>query len=161
MNPIQLILIALRGLSVITNNPALGGGSSIRLQETSKLLDFFAELLERGDEAHTELKEFAEVIKDMAEKGRAPSTAEWAALKERSDAAHDVIQAARRRAEEEEAASQPPVPEPEPDPEPEPEPEPDPEPEPEPDPAPEPEPDPVPDPEPDPDPTETETPPTG
>lgn len=161
MNPIQLILMAIRGLSIVVDNPALGGGSSVKFQEASKLLDFLGEILERGDEAHTELKEFAEMVKDMAEKGRAPSSAEWDALKERSDAAHDVIQAARRRAEEEEAANQPPVPEPEPEsepvPEPEPEPEPVPEPEPEPDPAPEPEPDPVPDP----DPTETETPPTG
>lgn len=161
MNPIQLILIAIRGLSVITNNPALGGGSMIKLQETSKLLDFFGEILERGDEAHTELKEFAEIIKAMAAEGRAPTGAEWASLKERSDAAHDVIQEARRRAEEEEAANQPPVSESEPELEPtsEPidEPEPEPVPEPEPDPTPEPEPDPVPDP----DPTETETPPTG
>jgi outer membrane biosynthesis protein TonB len=160
MNPIQLILIAIRGLSVITNNPALGGGSMVKLSEASKLLNFFGEILERGDEAHTELKEFAETIKSMAEEGRAPTAAEWTSLQERSDAAHDVIQEARRRAEEEEAANQPPVPEPEPEPEPdapEPEPEPEPTPEPEPDPTPEPEPDPVPDP----DPTETETPPTG
>lgn len=157
MNPIQLILIAIRGLSVITNNPALGGGSMIKLQETSKLLDFLGELLERGDEANTELKEFAEIIKAMAAESRAPTKAEWTSLQERSDAAHDVIQEARRRAEEEEAANQPPVPEPEPEPEPIDEPEPEPVPEPEPDPTPEPEPDPVPDP----DPTETETPPTG
>ena len=50
MNPIQLILIAIRGLSLITDNPALGGGSSVKLQETSKLLNFLGELLERGDD---------------------------------------------------------------------------------------------------------------
>jgi outer membrane biosynthesis protein TonB len=157
MNPIQLILIAIRGLSILTSNPALSGGANVKLQEASKLLGFFGELLERGDEAHTELKAFAETIKAMADEGRAPTAAEWASLKERSDAAHDVIQAARRRAEEEEAANQPPEAGENVDDEVPAEPEPTPEPEPEPDPTPEPEPDPVPDP----DPTETETPPTG
>ena len=99
MNPIQLILIAIRGISVLTSNPALGGGSNVKLQEASKLLSFFGELLERGDEAHTELKEFAETIKRMADENRAPTPTEWKALQDRSDAAHDVIQEARRRAE--------------------------------------------------------------
>lgn len=139
MNPIQLILIALRGLSVITSNPALGGGSMVKMQEASKLLDFLGELLERGDEAHTELTEFAETVKAIADENRAPSRAEWQSLQDRSDAAHDVIQAARRAAEAEEAANQP-EPEPEPEPEPTPEPEPDPPPEPEPTPDPDPEP---------------------
>ena len=107
MNPIQLVLVALRGLSVLTNNPALSGGSRLRIQEASKLIDFLAELLERGDEAHQELKEFAESVKKMADENRAPTPAEWQALADRSQAAHDIIQEARRRAEEEEAASQP------------------------------------------------------
>lgn len=117
MNPLQLVLIAVRGLSLLTNNPALGGGSNLKLQQTSKLLDFLGELLERGDEAHTELKEFAETIQRMVDENRQPTPTEWAALQARSDAAHDVIQDARRRAEEEEVANQPdPEPEPEPDP---------------------------------------------
>lgn len=121
MNPIQLILIALRGLSVLTSNPALGGGSSVKLQETSKLLEFLGELLERGDEAHTELKEFADSIKTMAAEGRAPTPSEWKALQDRSEAAHNIIQEAAREAEAEEAANAPPEPESEPEPEPEPE----------------------------------------
>ena len=141
MNPIELIFIAIRGLSVMTNNPALGGGSSVRLQEASKLLNFLGELLERGDEAHTELEEFAESVKAMADAGTAPNQEQWQTLQDRSDAAHDVIQAARREAEAEEAASQP---DPEPEPQPEPEPEPDPTPEPESDPVPEPDPEPEP-----------------
>ncbi len=107
MNPIQLILIALRGLSVLTSSPALGGGSSVKLQETSKLLAFLGELLERGDEAHTELTEFAESIKRMADENRAPTPSEWEAMEARSNAAHDIIQGAMREAEAEEAASEP------------------------------------------------------
>jgi hypothetical protein len=102
MNIIQLILVAIRGLAVVTNNPAIGGGSSVRLDEASKLLNLLGELLERGDEAHTELKEFAEVIERMAKEGRAPTNAEWDTLKERSDAAHSVLQAALAEAEAEE-----------------------------------------------------------
>lgn len=94
MDFISLILIAIRGLSVVTNNPALGGGSSVRLQEASELLDFLGELIERGDEGHEQLKAFAEMVEGMAKEGRAPSTAEWDALRARSDAAHDVIQEA-------------------------------------------------------------------
>lgn len=143
MNPIQLIWIALRGLSVITSNPALGGGSMVKVQEASKLLDFLSELLERGDEAYTELKEFAETVKAIADENRSPTAIEWQTLEERSAAAHDVIQAARHAAEAEEAANQP-EPEPEPGPEgegggTEPEPEPDTTPKPEPEPEPEPE----------------------
>lgn len=115
MNPLQLVLIAIRGLSVLTNNPALGGGSNVKLQEASKLLDFLGELIERGDEAHTELKEFADSVKEMADNNRAPTPAEWQALADRSQAAHDIIQEARRQAEAEEAANEP---EPEPEPEP-------------------------------------------
>ena len=107
MNIIQLILVAIRGVSVLTNNPALGGGSNLKVQEASELLAMLGELLERGDEAHTELKEFTEVIQKMAEGNRAPTPTEWQTLRDRSDAAHDTIQKAA------EAAAKP-EPEPEP-----------------------------------------------
>ena len=57
----------------------------------------------------------------MAKEGRNPTRAEWDALRARSDAAHELIQAAA-------AAAAEPEPEPEPEPDPEPEPAPDPEP---------------------------------
>lgn len=94
MGIIELVLVAIKGLSVVLNNPALGGGSSVRMQEASELLGLLGELLTRGDEAHDELVAFTEVVEDMAEKGRQPTTAEWNTLRGRSDAAHDVIQAA-------------------------------------------------------------------
>jgi hypothetical protein len=117
MSILQLILVSVRGLSLLTNNPALGGGSSLKLQETSEFLSLLGELLERGDEANEELKEFAEVVAAMAKESRAPTPTEWQTLRDRSDAAHDAIQAAAKAAEE---------PEPEPEPEPDPGPEPDP-----------------------------------
>ena len=94
MGIIDLVLVAIKGLSVVMNNPALGGGSSVRMQEASELLSFLGELLTRGDEAHDELVAFTKVVEEMAAKGRQPTTAEWNTLRGRSDAAHDVIQAA-------------------------------------------------------------------
>lgn len=100
MNILQLILVSVRGLSLLTNNPALGGGSSLKLQETSEFLSMLGELLERGDEANEELEEFADVIAAMAKESRAPTPTEWQTLRDRSDAAHNAIQAAAKAAEE-------------------------------------------------------------
>lgn len=117
MSIIQLALIAIRGLSAVTNNPILGGGSSVKLKEASELLSMLGELLERGKEGSEELKEFTGMIEKMAKEGRSPTPTEWQTLKDRSDAAHNVIQKAA-------AAAAKPEPEPEPEPTPEPEPEP-------------------------------------
>lgn len=102
MGIIELALVAIKGLSVVLNNPALGGGSSVQLREASDLLGLLGELLTRGDEAHDELVAFTKVVEGMAAEGRAPNKAEWDTLRGRSDAAHDVIQAAAAATEEEE-----------------------------------------------------------
>lgn len=101
MGIVELALVAIKGLSVVLNNPALGGGSSVKLQDASELLSFLGELLTRGDEAHDDLVAFTKVVEDMAAKGRQPTTAEWDTLRGRSDAAHDIIQAAAAATEEE------------------------------------------------------------
>ena len=66
------------------------------------MLGMLGELLERGDEAHDELKAFTEVVAKIAEENRSPTRIEWQTLRGRSDAAHDVIQAAAAAAGEEE-----------------------------------------------------------
>jgi hypothetical protein len=104
MSILQLILVAINGLSVIVKNPALGGGSSVRMDQASELLGFLGELIARGDEGHQELQEFSDIIKGMAAEGGEPSREEWATLRARSDAAHDTIQEAATAAEAEEAA---------------------------------------------------------
>lgn len=101
MGIIELALVAIKGLSVVLNNPALGGGSSLQLREASDLLGLLGELLTRGDEAHDELVAFTNVVEDMAARGRQPTPAEWNTLRGRSDAAHDVIQTAAAATEEE------------------------------------------------------------
>ncbi len=104
---IELILVAIRGLALVTNNPALGGGSSVRLQEASELLGLLGEVLARGDEAHDDLVAFTKMVEGMAKQGRPPSEAEWKALRGRSDAAHDVIQEAAAATEEPEVETEP------------------------------------------------------
>lgn len=94
--------LILRSLQVISNNPALGGGSSVKLAEISELLGLFGQLFERGDEALDELRAFADIVEAMANEGRAPTRAEWDVLRGRSDAAHEVIQEAAEQAREEE-----------------------------------------------------------
>lgn len=102
MGIVELALVAIKGLSVVLNNPALGGGSSVRMQDASELLALLGELLTRGDEAHDELVAFTKVVEGMAAQGRQPTTAEWNTLRGRSDAAHDIIQEAAAAVVEEE-----------------------------------------------------------
>jgi len=103
MNPLQWILIAINGISTLTNNPAIAG-SNLKLAEASDLLAFLGELISRGEEGYRELKIFADTIGQMVVENRGPTPEEWSTMKSRSDAASDVIQEARRRAEAEEEA---------------------------------------------------------
>lgn len=120
MNPIQLILLAINGLRTVLSNPAIGGGSNVRFTEASELLGILGTLIEQGDDGLEDLKEFTEVIEDMAKKGRAPNATEWDIMRRRSDDAHARLQ----KAKEELLAEEEPEPLPEPEPEPEPEPDP-------------------------------------
>ncbi len=150
MDPLSLILLAVNGVRTVLANPALGGGSSVRLDEASELLGILGALIAQGDDAIEDLKAFTKTIEAMAEQGRAPSAEEWDILRRRSDDAHARLQAAKAELLGEE--------EPEPEPEPEPDPTPEPTPEPEPEVVEE---DPAPAPEPDPAEPEEPTPPTG
>lgn len=101
MNPIQMILLAINGLRTVMGNPALGGGSSVRLTEASELLGILGMLIEQGDDGLEDLKEFTEVIEDMVKKGRAPSAVEWDIMRRRSDDAHERLQRAKEELLEE------------------------------------------------------------
>lgn len=95
MHPIELIHIAINGLALLLKNPALGGSSNLRLQEASELLGLLDQILTRGEEAYEDLVAFAETIQAMVDANRAPTPAEWAALRARSDTAHAVLQEAK------------------------------------------------------------------
>ena len=93
------ILLAVRSLSVILNNPALGGGSSVNNSEFAELLGMLGGLLETGGKTHKGMKQFAEQMKAMADSGHAPTRAEWEELRSRSDAAHEKLQKAKEKIE--------------------------------------------------------------
>jgi hypothetical protein len=111
MDPISLAILAVNGLSTVLRNPALGGGSSVRLDQAAELLGILGTLLQEGDEAIEELKIFTKAIEDMVKEGRAPTKAEWDVLRTRSDDAHARLQKAKAAL----------LPDPQPEPEPEPE----------------------------------------
>jgi len=129
MDPISLILLAVNGLRTVLVNPALGGGSSVRMDQASELLGILGVLISQGDDAIDDLKAFTATIQSMAASGRAPSRAEWDIMRGRSDDAHARLQAAKEEllGEEEVDDEVPTDPEPAPEPTPEPAPEPEPE----------------------------------
>ena len=122
MDPISLILLAVNGIRTVINNPALGGGSSVKFDEASELLGILGTLIGQGADGVDDLKKFAEIIESMAAQGRAPNSAEWDIMRGRSDDAHATLQAAKEELLEETATEEPePTPEPDPTPDPEPE----------------------------------------
>ena len=97
MGFIELAILAARSLSIVVNNPVLGGGSSQSLQDASGLLVIFADLLEEGEEAYDELKAFTAVVKAMADEGRGPNREERDFLAERRRITHEGYQAEKER----------------------------------------------------------------
>jgi len=95
MDPISLALLAINGLSTVLSNPALGGGSSVKMGQAAELLGILGALISQGDDALDDLKEFTATIEEMAAKGRAPTPGEWDVMRARSDDAHARLQAAK------------------------------------------------------------------
>jgi len=104
MDPFSLAIMAVNALSGVLSNPALGGGSSVRLDQASELLGILGSLMQEGDEALDDLKDFTSLVEEMAAKGRSPTPGEWDVLRARSDDAHARLQAAKEEllADEEE-----------------------------------------------------------
>lgn len=130
MDPISLIILAVNGFRTVLNNPALGGGSSVRLDQASELLGILGTLIAQGADGMEDLKAFTATVQSMAAEGRAPNDQEWDVLRGRSDDAHARLQAAKEELLGEEEAVDDEVPtesEPEAEPTPEPTPEPEPE----------------------------------
>lgn len=70
----KLILRALSALSTLMCNPALGGGSSLRMSDGSELLSALGVVVGQGEDS--DLEEFTESIEDMALRARAPNQME-------------------------------------------------------------------------------------
>lgn len=112
MDPLSIALLAINGLRTVMGNPALGGGSSVRLDQASELLGILGTLLQQGDESLDDLREFTKIIEAMAAQGREPTPTEWGILRQRSDAAHARLQAVKEELlrEEEEMDDEVPTP---------------------------------------------------
>jgi hypothetical protein len=95
MNALMMALAALRGISTLLSNPALGGGSSVRFGEAAELLNLLGSLVEEGEDAFEDLKAFTESISAMAASGHGPTPAEWETIRERGRVAHDRLQAVK------------------------------------------------------------------
>lgn len=85
----NLTLLAglLRGLSIISQDSALG----YRGAALTRALALGATALERGEEGREALEDLAEGVQAMVDAGREPTKAEFQALKDRSDAAHKIL----------------------------------------------------------------------
>lgn len=67
----------INNFSTMLNNPALGGGSSVNNKDASELLSILAAL---GDSDEVPI-DFVALIQSLADEGRKPTRAEWAALR--------------------------------------------------------------------------------
>lgn len=87
MNTMQLVGILVAQLALIARDPALGyRGSAL-----TEALALLGTILAKGEEARAELEVLASQIAEMAALGREPTKAEWAGLRERSKAAHLIL----------------------------------------------------------------------
>lgn len=113
MDPISLAILAINGLRTVLANPVLGGGSSVKMDQASAMLGVLGSLLEQGDDAIDDLREFTETIEAMASQGRGPTPDEWNILQQRSEDAHARLQAVKEellgQEEEEETTPEPPA----------------------------------------------------
>lgn len=107
MDPISIAIAAINGLRLVLNNPALGGGSSLRFDQASEVLGLLGTLLSEGESAYEELKTLTAVIEDMAANGRGPTRAEWDVMRARGQDAHDRLQAVKEELIEEDATPEP------------------------------------------------------
>jgi hypothetical protein len=106
MDPITLILLTLQSLAVVTQNPALGGGSSLKLNEVSNLLNLLATFVLAGKAGEEHLQAFADTVAKMRDEHRAPTPNEWADLTARRDAAHQRLQDLKPELEAQAAAEE-------------------------------------------------------
>jgi hypothetical protein len=92
----ELVILALSSLSRLMSNPALGGGGSSTAQNIA-LIGHLVQLLHGGTKTAAALKEFAEQIKDMADRGATPTQRDFDAMTARLTAALAVVDEAKKK----------------------------------------------------------------
>jgi hypothetical protein len=87
MNTMQLVGVLVAQLAMIARDPALGyRGSAL-----TEALALLGTILSKGESARAELEVLADQIRLMAEENREPTKEEWSRLRDRSRAAHDIL----------------------------------------------------------------------
>lgn len=86
----DLVLISglMRALSILSNSAEFGA----RGQAIGAALAVGATAVERGEAGRVELKALKAHVEALVSEGRAPTDAEFAAIRAKSDAAHAIIQ---------------------------------------------------------------------
>lgn len=79
MNPIDIIMLVIRGISTLTHNRALGGGG-ISSDRTAFLLETLAVLIEGGAATWADLKAFSKEIEALVATNGEPSRGQWDAM---------------------------------------------------------------------------------
>ena len=96
MNPVEVVVLALRSLALLAQNPKLGGGG-LRSDQISELTNTLASLIEGGQETWEQLQAFAQEVKALADSGASPSALQWQQFRDRDAAARTAIERAAQR----------------------------------------------------------------
>jgi hypothetical protein len=87
MNTVQLVGVLVGQLALIAKDPALGyRGAAI-----TEALALLGTILSKGEEARADLEALAAHIAEMAATDREPTKEEWGGLRDRSKAAHLIL----------------------------------------------------------------------
>lgn len=87
MDYTMLIATLVGQLALISKDPALG----YRGQAITQALGLLSTLILKGEEARAELEVLADQVAMMVAEGREPTKVEWQSLRDRSKAAHDIL----------------------------------------------------------------------
>lgn len=87
MNTLQLVGILVGQLALIAKDPALG----YRGAALTEALALLGTILSKGTEARAELEVLAAQVAEMAALDREPTKSEWGSLRDRSKAAHLIL----------------------------------------------------------------------
>lgn len=87
MELMTLIATLVGQLALIAKDPALG----YRGEAITNALALLATLVTKGEEARAEIQALADQIQSMVDENREPTKEEWQSLRDRSKAAHDIL----------------------------------------------------------------------
>ena len=94
-NTLLLVSSILQGLMALSANMQLGGHKGENWERFSGYLSLLSRLLEEGEEAYNDIELLSQQIQQMVEENRGPTSEELQILEERSQEAHNRLQAVK------------------------------------------------------------------